>query len=117
MSGSQVNVSYQLLLNGNPIGSPIAGTGSNITFGLQNQAGTYTVQATGGSGFCSGTYTLTNSATIILEQPPTAPTSISGTTTICAGQSSTLTLSGGSDGSGASSVSYTHLTLPTICSV
>ena len=101
ISGSQVNVSYQLLLDGTAIGSPISGTGSNITFGLQSQAGTYTVQALSGAGFCSGTFTLSNSATITLDQPATAPTSVSGTTTICLGQSTTLTAQGGSDGSGA----------------
>jgi len=39
--------------------------------------------------------------TVTVQQPPTAPTGITGTTTICNGQSTTLTAEGGSDGSGA----------------
>lgn len=49
LSGSTVGVSYQLLQNGTPVGSPIIGTGSAISFGNQT-AGIYTVEAseTGG---------------------------------------------------------------------
>ena len=39
--------------------------------------------------------------TLIIQAPPTAPTGISGTTTICSGQTTTLTANGGSNGSGA----------------
>jgi len=41
------------------------------------------------------------SKTIIVNSPPTAPTGISGNTTICNGESTTLTATGGTDGSGA----------------
>jgi hypothetical protein len=39
--------------------------------------------------------------TLTVDAPPTAPTSISGTTAICNGQSTTLTAMGGGNGSGA----------------
>jgi len=41
------------------------------------------------------------STTITVNTPSTIPTTISGTTTICAGQSTTLTVSGGTHGTGA----------------
>jgi hypothetical protein len=54
LSGSQVGFSYQLRLNGTNTGSPVAGTGSALSFGAAPGNGTYTVQAanTGVSG-CS----------------------------------------------------------------
>jgi len=42
---TQTNVNYQLELNGIPIGSPVIGTGTAISFGNQTSAGTYTVTA------------------------------------------------------------------------
>lgn len=39
--------------------------------------------------------------TVTVNQPSTQPTTISGTTTICSGQSTTLTVSGGTHGTGA----------------
>lgn len=46
LDGSESGVTYQLLLNGAPIGSTAAGTGSAISFGMQTVEGTYTVQGT-----------------------------------------------------------------------
>jgi YVTN family beta-propeller protein len=45
VDNSQIGVQYQLLFNGNPIGSPLAGTGDSIIFPYQGLPGTYTVQA------------------------------------------------------------------------
>jgi len=53
LSGSQVNVDYHLLLGGSPVGSPVAGTGSALNFGLQS-AGTYTVYASNTTIACEG---------------------------------------------------------------
>jgi hypothetical protein len=50
LSGSQTGVSYQLRINGANTGSPIAGTGSAITFPPQSVAGTYTVVNIGSGG-------------------------------------------------------------------
>jgi len=46
IDNSQIGVNYQLLLNGNPVGSAVSGTGTAIDFGYQLSAGTYTVIAT-----------------------------------------------------------------------
>ena len=45
LSNSQAGVSYQLLLGGVDTGTPVAGTGSAITFGNLPAAGIYTVHA------------------------------------------------------------------------
>ena len=46
LNGSQSGVNYQLVLNGNTnIGNAVQGTGSAISFGLQTQAGTHSVNA------------------------------------------------------------------------
>ncbi|PWU15412.1 MAG: hypothetical protein C5B50_15495 [Verrucomicrobia bacterium] len=60
-SGSGIN--YQLLRNGAPVGSPLAGTGSALSFGPQTNGGTYTVVATSGSTSCSNN--MSGSATVI----------------------------------------------------
>ncbi|HAD15188.1 MAG TPA: hypothetical protein DCF33_22410, partial [Saprospirales bacterium] len=57
LSGSQLNVNYQLLLNGNPAGVPLAGTGGALNFGSPVAPGTYTVVATHAQGACSRTMT------------------------------------------------------------
>jgi hypothetical protein len=56
-----------------------------------------TVSTLNGSS-CYSAYT--TAITITVKAPPTAPTSITGTTTICNGSTTILTASGGSEGSG-----------------
>ena len=56
LSGSEAGVNYQLQNNGSNIGTIVAGTGSAISFGLQQPAGTYSVVATN-SFLCSVTMT------------------------------------------------------------
>ncbi len=55
---TETGINYQLLLGTTPVGSPLAGTGSLIDFGLQTTGGTYTVvainSATGCSRYMSG---------------------------------------------------------------
>lgn len=47
LSGSSTGVDYQLYRNGTIIiGSPVAGTGFALNFGLHTNAGTYSVVAT-----------------------------------------------------------------------
>ncbi|MBK9335173.1 MAG: HYR domain-containing protein [Lewinellaceae bacterium] len=46
LSDSEPGTMYQLKLNGNPVGSPVAGTGSPLSFGLQAAVGNYTAMAT-----------------------------------------------------------------------
>ena len=59
----------------------------------------YCIVSSSGSGCGSVT---SNTATISVNNPPTAPTSITGTSTVCAGGTTTLTATGGSEGSGCS---------------
>lgn len=44
IAGSQLNVFYQLTRDGQPVGSPMAGTGAAMNFGNQTVAGEYRVQ-------------------------------------------------------------------------
>ena len=44
--GSQSGVNYQLYIGSTPIGSPVAGTSTSISFGLQTTVGSYTVVGT-----------------------------------------------------------------------
>ncbi|MBS1747335.1 MAG: T9SS type A sorting domain-containing protein [Bacteroidetes bacterium] len=46
LTGSQPGVSYQLYLNGTPVGTSVPGTGASISFGNQTTAGIYTVTTT-----------------------------------------------------------------------
>lgn len=62
LSSSDTGVSYQLYFGASTAGSPVAGTGSAISFGAYTGIGTYTVMATGPGG-CSAV-AMTGSATI-----------------------------------------------------
>ena len=105
LSGSQgggTPVSYQLYNNGVATGSPVVGTGSAISFGNQTAASTgtgYTVSSTTTNGYCAAA--MTGSATVTVQTGPTDPTGISGSAPICASGTNTLSISGGSDGSGS----------------
>lgn len=76
LSGSDVGVSYQLVLNSAPPGPGVPGTGSAINFGSQTAAGTYTVLATSVAG-CSAY--MNNSAIVTVDTPPVAAASLCGT--------------------------------------
>ena len=96
LSGSQIGVSYQLLLNGNPTGTPVAGTSAAISFGFQNQVGTYTVSATNTTTSCSAT--MTGSVSITSLPLPTA-FNVTGGGEYCAGGAGlTVGLSGSQNG-------------------
>lgn len=75
-------------------GSPTSGSGTSFTWTAPATAGTYTI--THAIGLC------TTTRTVVVNSNSTAPTGISGTTTFCAGGSSILTATGGTDGTGAS---------------
>lgn len=70
LSGSQVGISYQLKLNGNNVGTAVAGTGNAISFGIKTAAGTYTVQATVTGTTC--TASMTGSVNLVIASNPTA---------------------------------------------
>ncbi|MFO0362150.1 MAG: MopE-related protein, partial [Flavobacteriales bacterium] len=88
LAGSQAGVLYQLQLNNVNTGSPLAGTGSAISFGVQSGLGTYTVIATTVPGGC--TSTMTGSVVINTFTTPTAV--ISGSPTACNGTATTVTV-------------------------
>jgi hypothetical protein len=72
LSGSQTGVNYQLFIGATPVGTPVAGTGSAISFGLQTAAGTYTVIATNTTTNC--TASMNGSAIVTINPKPiTAP--------------------------------------------
>ena len=71
LSGSQSGVNYQLRRDGNPVGSPLAGTGSALSFGNQTAAGTYTVLATNATTTCQ--QPMSGSASVTITPLPDAP--------------------------------------------
>ncbi|MFH0865130.1 MAG: endonuclease, partial [Bacteroidota bacterium] len=84
LDNSQSDVNYQLQLNGSPWGSPVAGTGSSISFGTFTIAGTYTVIATHSTTGCVNA--MTGNATITVNPNPT-PYGVTGGGSYCSGGS------------------------------
>ena len=80
LDGSDVGITYQLYVSGVAIGSPIAGTGTALSFGTFTTAGTYTVIATGTS---CGT-TMSGSAVITVNPLPNVYT-VTGGGSYCTG--------------------------------
>ncbi|MEN6511182.1 MAG: SBBP repeat-containing protein [Chloroherpetonaceae bacterium] len=77
LSNSEVGVMYQLMLDGRPIGNPISGTGSSISFGKQNIVGLYTIGATRIEGNCTNEM----NGSINLREIPSPEISITGNMT------------------------------------
>src|SRR5574343_421733 len=88
--------SYQWYAGGCGSGS-ILGTGASITVSPSTTT-TYYVRRTANCGSVTSCY----SVTVNVNSASTAPTSVSGTSTICNGSSTTLTASGGTSGTGSS---------------
>ncbi len=95
LSDSQSGVSYQLLFNGTNSGNPVAGTGSSISFGIQNQSGVYTVRATNNSTGCNAL--MSGSVQVTMNALPQI-FSVSGGGSFCTGNGGTITLSGSETG-------------------
>jgi hypothetical protein len=74
LNGSQLGVSYQLFLNGTtPVGNPVQGTGNQIPFVNQGQAGIYSIVGTFlASPYCGAK--MLDSVTISLIALPNAYT-------------------------------------------
>jgi hypothetical protein len=89
LSGSEIGVSYQLYLNGNPSGITLNGTGSGITFLNVTAPGTYTIGATGPGGFSwmNGSVVVSIIPTVV----PSVTISANPGNNICAGTSVTFT--------------------------
>jgi len=84
LSGSDLGVNYQLYAAGVPQGSPVAGTGLELSFGMETAAGTYTVVATNATTGCMSN--MASSATIVINPLPT-PYSVVGGGNYCPGGS------------------------------
>jgi len=70
LNGSQDGISYQLLIDGTNIGSPILGTGAAISFNNLTSAGVYTIYATNIATTCE--QNMTGSVSISVNPLPTA---------------------------------------------
>jgi len=68
LSGSDTAFSYQLLLNGNPVGLPITGNGSALDFGLRTISGNYTVRCI--RQRLNLYYTMNDTATVVVDPLP-----------------------------------------------
>lgn len=93
LAGSEIDATYQLLRDAIPVGSPIAGTGGPIFFGVQTIPGIYTVE---GTDLQPLTTTMSGSARV-WENPTPA---ITGTLVNCT--STTLSSSTSVAGNGGS---------------
>jgi hypothetical protein len=89
LSGSETDVNYQLMRDGNPVGSPRKGTGHAMT-SLVSSAGTYTIQATRISGSC--TTAMAGSATVTINSSPSL--TYTKTDVSCNGGDGTVTITG-----------------------
>jgi subtilisin-like proprotein convertase family protein len=83
LTGSDAGAGYQLYLGSVPVGAPLTGSGSAISFGLQTAPGVYTVMATNAVA-CSSN--MDGSATVSVNPGPTAY-AMTGGGVYCAGGS------------------------------
>ena len=90
LSGSKTGTSYSLWTGSNQVGTPVPGTGSAISFGLQTQAGSYQVFAQNPTTGCSNW--MNNVVVVSITQPVIVSVSIStATITVPADQDVTFT--------------------------
>lgn len=87
LSGSQLNVNYQLKLNSIDIGTQFPGTGGVVNFGQQVSSGNYTVVATYIPTSCTATM---NGVINVNENPLPLEFGITGNSTFCSGSVGTL---------------------------
>jgi len=102
LNSSSTDVNYQLYLGGSASGTPVAGTGTAIDFGMQTTAGSYTIIGTDAATLCTSNMADTVSVSIM---PVVTPVINSITATpglsIKMGQTDTFTVSvtnGGTSG-------------------
>jgi len=82
LDNSQAGVNYQLYDGPTPVGSPIAGTGSSISFGIISSVATYSVLATDATSGC--TSPMAGNATVFIHGLP-AVYNVTGGGNYCAG--------------------------------
>lgn len=96
LSASDLGISYQLYRNGSMFGSPVAGTGSSLSFGYMTGADTFTV--IGRNTLTNCTNSMNGSAVVTIDPLPTVYT-VTGSGGYCSGGSGRpVTLSGSNTG-------------------
>lgn len=102
LDGSESGVTYQLLLDGVALGSPLSGNGTAISFGNQTSNGTYTVVATRTSESC--TVDMSGSVDVTVNPVLTASVSIAADpgNSIC--ESTSVTFAASPTNGGASPI-------------
>ncbi len=95
VSSSVSGVSYTLLRDGNPVGSPIAGNGLIIAFPSQTLAGTYQIRAVNTTTGCitvsSGSVTITVNLSPVVSASASSPVCENGTINLTSSASTTVT--------------------------
>jgi len=86
LAGSETGVNYQLYKDGVVTGSPVPGTGNELSFGYQT-SGTYTV--TGINASC--TAVMQGTSTVYLIDPPAAAAQPTGPSSVCNNTPATFT--------------------------
>ena len=90
LDGSETGVTYELLVDGIPAGSTVAGSGGAISFGNQTTAGNYTVEAAKDAN-TNCTETMTGSVNVTMNPLPTAILTVDVTLdTICNGSNTQI---------------------------
>lgn len=96
LAGSQSGVSYTLYNGASAIGTPVAGTGSTISFGMQTTVGTYSVMATNAATGCSAA--MSGTAAVSVNSAPTVQTVIGGGSYCAGGTGANIGLSSSQGG-------------------
>lgn len=91
LTSSATGNNYQLYLAGTPVGTPIAGTGSALSFGMHTAVGTYTATAVDVVTGCLNN--MAGSAIVSVTSPVTPSVSLASSPgdTVCPGTSVTFT--------------------------
>ncbi|PID93968.1 MAG: hypothetical protein CSA95_05760 [Bacteroidetes bacterium] len=95
LDNSDEGIVYELFLNNTATGHTVNGTGEGISFGIFEEAGIYTVEATDASGACTASM---NGEAEIVVHPIPSTFNVEGDGTYCEGSNgATITLSGSED--------------------
>jgi hypothetical protein len=94
LSGSTSGIQYQLYRGSTAIGSPITGTGSSLTYGMQTVSGSYSISATNTSNSCVSGMT---GVTSVSNGPTPNVYSVAGGGVYCSGGTGASVNMAGSD--------------------